>query len=322
LITLSGLTLAEPACRQVGIKKSVMKNLPSFAEFCRQFSTSESCHSYLFDLKWSCGYECRKCGHTEPKKGRTRYHNRCKACGYDESATAHTLFHKLKFPIESAFMITYQLCTMKKGLSSCEIARLYNIHQGTAWYFRRKVQCAMKASDSPLLGGCVEVDETVIGGREKLKQGRSHGKKKKVMVAIEIDYPEDDGPAVLKNSGSRVIEDFSSSSLEAGIDELVENDALVITDGWKGYSGAMKARWHEILMSDQGANFPHLHWHIFNLKNWLRGIHHSVSLEHIESYLDEFNFRFNRRNHKNRPQFLLDQMVKLPWMTRQMLKAA
>lgn len=141
-----------------------MKNLPCFSDFIKEFSTSEACLGFLSELKWGEGYNCRRCGHTEFKKGRMWHYKRCKKCQYDESATAHTLFHKLKFPIEKAFMITYQLSTMKKGMSSCEIARQYGIHQETAWYFRRKVQHAMKAVGSPLLGGCVEIDETAVGG--------------------------------------------------------------------------------------------------------------------------------------------------------------
>ncbi len=299
-----------------------MKDLPNFGDFIKQFSTREACLAYLSELKWSDGFQCRKCGHNEPKKGRMWHHKRCKKCGYDESATAHTLFHKLKFPIEKAFMITYQLSTMKKGMSSCEIGRQWGIHQETAWYFRRKIQLAMKSMGSPLLGGCVEVDETIVGGREQNKKGRSHGKKKKIMIGLEIEYPDDDGPPKIKNSNAHIIEDYSSRSLEKGIDHMVDSSALIITDGWGGYPNAVGERWHEIVLSNHGANFPHLHWHIFNLKNWLRGIHHSVSLDHIAAYLHEFNFRFNKRNHKSNACQLLNQFAKLPWTRRQLLEAA
>lgn len=136
----------------------------------------------------------------------------------------------------------------------------------------------------------MEVDETVVGGREQNMKGRSHGKKKKVIVGLEMDYPDDDGQPKIKNSSAYVLEDYSSHSLKNGIDQITDSSALIITDGWCGYPNAAGDRWHEIVLSDQGSNFPHLHRHIFNLKNWLRGIHHSVSLDQIAAYLDEFNF--------------------------------
>jgi hypothetical protein len=153
------------------------KNLRSFMA---AYQTDDQCYSYLVEAKWGNGYACRRCQHTDFVKGRTWHHRRCKSCGYDESCTAHTLFHKLKFPLPTAFTIIYQLTTMKKGMSTLEISRQHGIHQETAWYFKRKVQEAMSALDSDLLGGLVEADETVIGGFESGAVGRSKGKRKGV----------------------------------------------------------------------------------------------------------------------------------------------
>jgi hypothetical protein len=144
---------------------SAMEELHTFSDFVRHFNCESACFEHLVELKWGSGYSCRRCKHEVAVKGRKWHHRRCQKCHYDESATAHTLFHKLKFPIQSAFMICYQLSTMKKGLSSCEISRQYGIHQETAWYFRRKVQKAMQLSKKPLLNSCVEIDETAVGGR-------------------------------------------------------------------------------------------------------------------------------------------------------------
>lgn len=154
-----------------------------------------------------------------------------------------------------------------------------------------------------------------------MKKGRSHDKKKMVMVGVEIDYPNDDGSLVMKRAAAQILEDYSAGSISDGLNKMVEETALITTDGWSAYPKAVGDRWYEIILSEQGANFPHLHWHIFNLKNWLRGIHHSVSTQHISAYLDEFNFRFNKRNHKNRLNSLLAQMVKLHWKPRIELRA-
>lgn len=156
-----------------------MTTYNSFWDFAQAFSTADACYQHLFDLKWSKGFTCHKCGHTRSCKGRKWHYLKCLNCHYDESSTANTLFHKVKFPIEKAFMITYQLSTMKKGMSTCEIGRQYGIHQETAWFFKRKVQKAMQSANMNRLSAGVEVDETMIGGMEEGRQGRSNGKKKK-----------------------------------------------------------------------------------------------------------------------------------------------
>ena len=292
-------------------------------EFIELYRTEEACKTLLCDLKWSRGYSCRRCGHTEQVKGATHYHRRCQKCKYDESPTAHTLFHKLKFPMPKAFAIIYQLGTMKKGMSTCEIARQYGIHQETAWFFKKKVMTAMSAQKSKLLSGCVEVDETMIGGFEAGKPGRSHGKKKKVQVALEIDYDDEDSGPIIRGADARVITGYSAEELGQGIDQMVDQEAMIVTDGLPAYSKASGERVHDWWPSDDGENFEKLHWHIFNLKNWIRGIHHHVSDDHIQFYLNEFHFRFRNRNWiKECPQKIFKLMMSMPWIPYEQLCAA
>ena len=299
-----------------------MKNYNNIIEFAQDFSTPEQCYTHLCEYKWSNGFECRKCHHKVAVQGRKWYYRKCQKCQYDESCTANTLFHQLKFSIVKAFWISYQLSTLKKGLSTSEIARQYGIHQETAWFFKRKVQQAMKSINEPLLKNNVEVDEFTVGGKEKGLPGRSHGKKKKIQVAIEIEYPidekEDQGPFI-KRAIARVIDNYSAEELGRGINEMVDRDAVITTDNWSSYPSAMRDRWHLTFPSKQGDNFVKLHWHIFNIKNWLRGIHHQISAEHIQSYLDEYHFRFNRRNNiTSCPLKLIGRMMnepKLPYIS-------
>ena len=300
-----------------------MKRYSNFSDFVKDFSTSEACFAYLFERKWKDGYQCTQCGNKSSIKGRKQYYKRCKKCGYDESPTANTLFHKLKFPIEKAFMIIYQLSTMKKGMSSCEISRQYGIHQETAWFFKRKVQLAMKSQGFQLLSDNVEVDETVIGGRELGKPGRSLGRKKRVQVAVEVEYPQEGIKAQIKRAFAVPIEDFTTGSLKKGINQMVDKQALITTDGWPAYAKAVDQRQHDVLISNAGENFQQLHWHIFNLKNWIRGIHHSISLDHLGDYLAEFYYRFNRRNATSgNTENIIDQMLKVNWHPYQKLKAS
>ena len=116
----------------------ILKEL-SRKEFRAKFGTEDQCLSYLSEMKWGNDYSCIKCKNKRFIVGKKKYNRRCSRCGYDESPTANTLFHKLKFGIENAFEMTYDIVTSKKGASSIWLAERFGVKQTTAWLFRRKV---------------------------------------------------------------------------------------------------------------------------------------------------------------------------------------
>ncbi len=130
-----------------------------------------------------------------------------------------------------------------------------------------------------------------MGGEEEQKHGRERGKKRLVVVALEVIPGKGVGRAY-----ARVIPDASAKSLRPLFDDHISKDAKVITDEWNGYK-PLKTDYPllEQRKSDDGANFPDIHIHIMNIKGWLRGIHHHCSKEQLQGYLDEYHFRYNRR---------------------------
>jgi len=263
-------------------------------EFFRRFPDESSCYEYLSIAKWnSIGYICKKCGHDKYYQGKRPFSRRCIKCKYDESPTAGTAFDKLKFSIHLAFHIMFKVSSRKKGISTLELSREFGLRQKTCWAFKWKIQQAMQSSGNYPLSGEIHVDEFVIGGPEEKMKGRSHGKKRIVILALEI---------VEKGVGraySEVIEDYSSKSFMPFFEKHISKEAIIKTDEWTGYKPLMKDYPRLIQTpSASGKGFPDIHIHIMNIKGWLRGIHHHCSKEHLQGYLNEYHFRFNRRNSK------------------------
>lgn len=259
--------------------------------FNRQFSEDLDCYKYLSLVKWEKGYSCKKCNNDKYYKGKKPFSRRCLRCKYDESPTANTKFEKLKFPILIAFHIIFKVSTKKKGMSSIELSNEFELRQKTCWTFKQKVQQVMKSSLKSPLTGVVHVDEFVIGGPEKGKKGRSKGAKKLIVLALEI---VEDG---VGRAYAEVIENSSAKELGAFLRKYVSKDSELITDKWRGYS-PLKKEFTKLkqLASDEGKNFKELHIHIMNIKGWLRGIHHHCSKKHMQDYLNEYHFRYNRRS--------------------------
>lgn len=283
----------------------VLKSL-SRKEFKSKFGTQQQCLSYLAEQKWGLGYSCYKCHNQNYCSGKREYNRRCTKCGYDESPIANTLFHKVKFGIENAFEMAYDIVTSKKGSSSIWLAERYGVKQMTAWLFRRKVQQAMKSSECFPLEDQVHVDEFEIGTPQKGEQGRSKTKNK-VRIVIALEYR--DGKA--GRGYAKVIEDYSSKSLSKIFDIHISKDAKITTDGWSGYKPLKKKYPHfDQKLSNKGQNFKMLHIQIRNLKNWLRGVHSYCSKHTLNQYLDEYFFRFNRlRFRETILEKLIDRMV-------------
>lgn len=265
------------------------------AAFNKAFCCEQDCQQYLFDLKWKDGYRCRKCSYTKSVKGKTGFHLRCANCGYDESVTAHTLFHKVKIPLLKAFRMGFRISVRKKGMSTTELAKEFEVNQKSSWLFKRKSQEAMESSGNYLLEGKLEVDELMIGGADEGEPGRSKGDKKLVVIAVEKVKDGRIGRAY-----AQVIEDASSGSLRPFFEKYVDPDeARIVTDGWRGYWPLESDFELHSKPSNGGKNFPGLHVIIMNLKGWLRGIHHHCSEKFMNGYLNEFFFRFNRRSFLN-----------------------
>lgn len=259
-------------------------------EFSTRFSTEEKCLEYLSHIKWKNGYQCAKCGHEKYFEGKRSSGKCCTRCHYDESPTAHTLFHKVKFPIQKAFYITFLVVTGKKGISTYELSRKLGLQQKTCWLFKRKVMEAMKSSGKHPLTGNVEIDEFYVGGPEESNRGRGNEKKRQVVLAIEVDA------FGIHRSYAQVIPNADAVELSAFADKTIAPSAHIKTDGWTGYR-PLKKDYPNLVqkVSDKGENFPLMHRQIMMIKGWLRGIHHQC--KHLQAYLDEFNYRFNRLKH-------------------------
>lgn len=259
--------------------------------FTKYFGNDENCFKYLAEIKWLNGYLCKKCGHYKYCNGKKPYSRRCNQCGYDESPTAGTMLDKCKFPLHIAFHIIFKISTKKNGMSTLELSREFGLRQKTYWEFKRKIQQAMKSSKQYKLTGEVFVDEFLIGEKEEKKQGRSHGKKRLVIVALEKVK------GGVGRAYSSVIEAASSKEFKPFFEDHINNESIVITDELNGYKPLRKEYPNLIqIPSSNGNNFPDIHIHIMKIKGWLRGINHHCSKEYLQGYLDEYHFRYNRRN--------------------------
>lgn len=258
-------------------------------EFYVRFSDATKCKEYLASIKWKNGFVCRKCGH---KKAQVRkdFSRTCNICSHIESASAHTLFHKVKFGLDKAFIICFEMATTTKGLSAKYFADRLGITAYTARMFSYKVREAMKSSGNMPMKGTVEVDEFVIGGREENKVGRSYdSKKKKAVTALELTPL-----GKVKRMYIKQINDFSQKEIQQIFDLHISKEANITTDLWRAYKPIAKEYNIEQIPSDSGKNFKILHTMIHKIKSWIRTTFSHVSSHHLNRYFDEFCYRLNR----------------------------
>ena len=262
-------------------------------EFGKRFYDNESCYLYLIEQKWGKGYQCSRCGHGKYYKGKTYCHRKCRSCGYGESVTANTVFHGMKMPILKAFYMIFRLTAKKKGMSTTELGNEVGVQQKTAWLFKRKIQVAMQQNNNDKLKGNVDADETILGGYTTKNRGRSLQTKEAVLVAAE-KLP--DGRT--GNIRMQQIANFEALTLRYALIDMIDSAATIVTDHHRSYQHLQKDMNIQTVLSKMGQSLEELHKQIMQIKNWLRGIHHKCSKQHLFAYADEYVFRFNRRNNR------------------------
>lgn len=292
-------------------------------EFRERFATEQACKDYLRALRWPHGFVCPQCEQKRAWEMRRGLYW-CRNCDYQSSVTAGTLFHDTHKPLRLWFEAMWYVTSQKSGVSALGLQRVLGLGSyHTAWNWLHKFRRAMVRPGRDRLTGVVEVDEIFIGGEQSGKRGRGAGGKALVLLAAQQDGKR------IGRIRLRRVADAAGESLEPAVWEMVEPGSMVRTDGWRGYNGLTELGYrHQVVQGSAklGDNLlPLVNMVASLLKRWLLGTHQgAVQHSHLDYYLDEYTFRFNRRTSRSRGLLfyrLLTQAIDLGPVLESQLKA-
>jgi len=270
-------------------------------EFQRKFPTERRCHIFLFKQRWPDGFVCPKCQHKHYSFISTRNLYQCKKCTYQASVTAGTIFHKTRKPLRKWFWMIFMITRSKTGQSICHLQRLLQIGcYKTAWTMSHKIHKAMHERDANYkLGGVLEIDDAYFGERTVTgKRGRGAGGKTSVIIAVGTRrYRNTTKPSFLK---MEVTTDVKKVSVQDFVERNINSRSTIKTDKFKSYHWLDKAAFEHnpVRIYNPKETLEYLPWvHVMigNIKGIIKGVHHGVSGKHLQRFLDEFCYRFNRR---------------------------
>lgn len=286
----------------------------SLREFQRLFPDEAACAVYLEKARWHSGFVCPACQvQEEPFRVATRPGVLiCRKCRRHARLTVGTVMERSHTPLSVWFWAAYLITSQTPGMSAVQFQRQLGLTRyETAFAILHKLRAGMVRPDQDRIGGSgddhVEVDETLIGGRTR---GEGKGVHHKVLVSAAVEVRQrKPGTALDKRKNGKyagrvrlaVVPDRSAKSLCGFVEHTVEPGTLIVTDDWSSYVSLEKLGYRHFpvpLLGDPSMTdeyLPLVHLVFSNLKTWLQGTHHSVSPQHLQAYLNEFTFRFNRR---------------------------
>jgi transposase-like protein len=281
-------------------------------DFLEQFGSEEACLAYLCKVRWPQGFVCPECSGRQGWKT-SRGTVFCGQCQRQTSPTARTILHNSRTDLRKWFLAAWLFCTQKTGVSAKTLQRELKVGYKTAWLMLQKLRQATIRAERSQLTGSVEVDETFVGGQESGVVGRQAGDKALVVIAVELEGKK------VGRVRLRLIPDASGASLVGFLKDCVTPGTTVHTDDWNGYNGVHAAGFvHRVTVLQRDTEralkfFPHVHLVTSLLKRWLLATHQGrVQKEHLQAYLDEYAFRFNRRRSMHVGKIfsrLMEQMV-------------
>lgn len=300
-----------------------MEHYPrTLREFQHWFGSEDACRAYLVHLRWPDGFRCPRCQHEKAWLTRRQVYH-CQHCGGQTSVTAGTIFQDTRKPLRLWFEAIWYLVNQKNGVSALGLQRMLGFSRyETVWGWLHKLRTAMVRPGRECLSGTVEVDETFMGGPRTGKRGRGAAGKTLVLIAVE-----DRGPH-LGRIRLRRVADATAPSLLAAVQAGVERGSVVRTDGWRSYTALPPAGYRHVVVrptAEVGENLlPLVNRVAALLKRWLQGTHQgAVRPSHLDYYLDEFTFRFNRRTSRSRGKLffrLVQQAVAVEPVTQTELR--
>ncbi|OGV64633.1 MAG: hypothetical protein A3K19_29855 [Lentisphaerae bacterium RIFOXYB12_FULL_65_16] len=286
----------------------------TYREFVRMLPDDAACSAYLEKLRWGKGFVCPACSAVAAPWRQTRGRFVCSECRHQSTVSAGTILDKTRTPLTTWIEAAWHLTTAKNGLSAKTLERTMGVSYRVAWTMLQRYRVAMVRAEREKLSGDVEVDETLVGGVEVGgKRGRGTDKCV-VVIAVEMKQPKGFGRVRMRH-----VPDASGANLLPFVSDAVAVGSTVLTDGWGGYNDLENKGYvyRRTVLSASGdpahVSMPGVHRIACLLKRWQLGTHQgSFAPEHLQSYLEEYTFRFNRRNSRNRGlvfRRLLEQAV-------------
>ena len=290
------------------------------------FSTDARCRELLERLRWPEGVMCPRCKDTRVSRLKEYSRYECVGCEYQFTVTSGTIFHDSHLPLPIWFLATLLLCEAKKGMSAHQLKRtIWGQHKGsykTAWYLCHRIRRAMGQVERPMLDGTVEMDETYVGGKQR-NRGRGKATTNKEVV---IGIRQRGGDLRFFHA-----DDAKTGTLAKYIQENISTDVeVIVTDELPAYRKAVGDKKHETVnhSAKEYVRFgTDIHSNSIEsafslLKRGIIGSWHKVSAKHLQAYLDEMTFRFDRRKRSDLFIDTVRHMVTADPMTFEELTAA
>lgn len=279
----------------------MIKQFASLHEMVAAFPDEQSCIDHLRSIRWRDGAFCPHCGSLKVYHFSDSRTHKCGDCRKRFSIKVGTIFEDSKIGLHKWFMAIYLLTSHKKGIASTQLARDIAVTQKTAWFMTHRLRHAAetKSFNAPLKGE-VEADETFVGGKEKNKHAhkKTPGSQGGANKAVVFGMLERGGEL-----RARKVPDASAATVQGAIREHVAPGTNIMTDEHRGYLGLDGIFNHHTVNHSAGEYVKHYFIHTNGLegawslfKRQVFGIHHFVSTKHLDRYLDEFTYRYNRRD--------------------------
>lgn len=281
-------------------------------DFFSAFPTETACEYHLIRVRWPEGMTCRKCGKTEfyPRIV-TRRMYQCRACLHFNSPTAGTIFHKTRTSLQRWFLAIFLIASDKRGYSALLLSEHIGVDYATAWAMLQRIRHAMAKRDAQYqLSESVEMDELFIGApAEGRKRGRGTDQTL-VLVAVSFLKGKRDKEYV-GFARLQAVTQVDTATIAQFAKAVIKPGSTVRTDGLRVYPALEKHGFrhnpHVIRQRKAHIILPHVHMFISNLRAFVIGTYHGLGEKHLQQYLDEFCYRFNRRKHHDE---LFDRLLR------------
>lgn len=293
----------------------------SLMEFQSVFATDQDCEDYLLARRWPDGFTCPKCGRQgearllKRRAGRKLRVWECRGCRRQTTAVAGTVMENTKLPLRTWFWGAWLMASHSNGISALQLKNQLGVAYGTAWLMEAKFRRSMIAQGRSKLSGLVEIDQTEMPFRESdppLGVGAEDGKIRVIGAVEVVDRMTRQTPtwrygATLHGTAAgrvrlQVIPDQKAQTLEAFVTANVAPGSIVITDGHQSYLAlpSLGYRHDPRTVKNVPAHLvlPWVHRIFALMKRWGMGTFHGLRRKHVQTYLDEFVFRFNRRGNR------------------------